>query len=114
LEEAERYYHIASELYPNYNLGNAELAWVLHVGGKDAEAAREAAEALRLDELTPHAEQKLSSQRVYDAPQAAPNQRPLPGDRTAEQLMQQLRINKVSTRGIGLRPWDRLPARQIN
>jgi tetratricopeptide (TPR) repeat protein len=96
LEEAVRYCRIAIELYPNYNLGHAELAWVLHVAGNDSEAARESAEALRLDQLTPHAEQKLAEQRVYDAPQALPNQRPLPGDRTAEQLMQQLRNNKVS------------------
>ena len=95
LAEAVASYGIATQRYPNYNLGHAELAWVLHLAGRDAEAAKEAANALRLDEMMPHQEQKLGRQRVYDAPRALPDQRALPGDRTAEQLMRQIRTEKV-------------------
>jgi O-antigen ligase len=93
IEQTLAHYRIAVQRYPNYNLGRAELAWALHLSGEDEEAAREAAEALKLDQLLPHAEQKLANQRVYDSPRALPDQLPLPGERNAEQLMQELRTN---------------------
>ena len=43
---------------------HAQLAWACHVTGDEAEARRQADEALRLDALMPHAELKLAQQRV--------------------------------------------------
>jgi hypothetical protein len=52
-------YEQAVELYPNRAANHAKLAIALAAAG-DADRARQAAaEALRLDELTPHADQKL-------------------------------------------------------
>lgn len=52
-------YRRAAELYPNHALTRASLARSLQESGKPRQAAREAAEALRLDEITPHKDQKL-------------------------------------------------------
>ncbi|MBP86148.1 MAG: hypothetical protein CMJ64_05450 [Planctomycetaceae bacterium] len=90
LEETLLHYQAASELYPNYNLGQAQLAWTLHLLEKAA-AKGVAAEALRLDALNPHVEQKLAVQRVYDHAVATEGQPAVPGDLTAEQLMLELR-----------------------
>lgn len=91
LEKCIEAYRIATQLYPNYNLGHAQLAWALHLAGDDVGAAREAAESLRLDALDPHHEQKLNKQDLYDSPPAVPGQPAPPGPQKAEQVMQQLR-----------------------
>jgi O-antigen ligase len=98
LNGAKAHYILAARLYPNYNFGRAELAWVLYLDEMTPRKAvtEQATLALRLDGLTPHREQKLAEQHVYDASHALPNQRPLPGERNAEQLMQQLRTDEVS------------------
>jgi tetratricopeptide (TPR) repeat protein len=85
LEDAIEHYRRAVELYPNYNLGHARLAWTLHLAGKSEEAAGEAAEALRLDGLNPHHEQKLALQTLGD-----------PQGRKAEPLMHLLRNSQES------------------
>jgi len=59
LDEAVAWYEQAVGLYPNRAANHAKLAIALAAAG-DADRARQAAaEALRLDELTPHADQKL-------------------------------------------------------
>ena len=90
LEDALQHYQAARDLYPNYNLGQAQLAWTLHLRG-DAAAKDVAAEALRLDALHPHVERKLAAQRVYDHAVAGEGQPPAPGELDAEQLMLVLR-----------------------
>ncbi|HUG66752.1 MAG TPA: O-antigen ligase family protein [Pirellulaceae bacterium] len=91
LEEAIVGYRRAAELYPNYNLIHAQLAWALQIAGRFAESRAEAEEALRLDELNPHREQKLVKQVVFDMPQRFDSQSPSPPDMDAEQLMHSLR-----------------------
>lgn len=59
LASAIDHYRRAVELYPNQALARAHLAQALSVAGHTDEARREAAEALRLHRLTPHADQKL-------------------------------------------------------
>lgn len=91
LDEAIEGYRRAVELYPNYNLGHAQLAWALQVAGRTAESRTEAEEALRLDELNPHREQKLAEQVVFDVPPASDSQTAKSPDVDAEQLMRSLR-----------------------
>ena len=91
LDEAIRCYGIAVKLYPNYNLGHAQFAWALHLSGDAAAAEVEAAEALRLDSLNPHQEQKLVRQHIVDIAPLQPNQQPVAGDRNAEQILKDLR-----------------------
>jgi tetratricopeptide (TPR) repeat protein len=52
------------ELYPNHAAGHAHLAMALAAAGEAQRAADEAREALRLDETTPHLDQKLPRQPV--------------------------------------------------
>lgn len=52
-------YQRAAELYPNHALTRALLARSLQESGESGKASQEAAEALRLDESTPHKDQKL-------------------------------------------------------
>jgi tetratricopeptide (TPR) repeat protein len=91
LDEAIVGYRRAVELYPNYNLVHAQLAWALQIAGRFAESRAEAEEALRLDELNPHREQKLVEQVVFDLPQRFASQATNPPDMDAEQLMHSLR-----------------------
>ncbi len=58
-ETALEYYREAVELYPTQAKFRAPLAWALWKSGQDAEARKQRTEALRLDELTPHSDQKL-------------------------------------------------------
>ena len=83
-------YRRASRLHPNHNMLHAQLAWTYHLKGDSERAAQQAAEALRLDELNPHSEQKLSMQRLPEADEVLPSQPMLP-DIDAEQLMRRLR-----------------------
>ena len=91
LEEAIAGYGRAAELYPNYNLVHAQLAWALQIAGRFAESRAEAEEALRLDGLNPHREQKLAKQLAFDLPRRFASQSPSPPDINAEQLMHLLR-----------------------
>ncbi|MCA9121326.1 MAG: O-antigen ligase family protein [Planctomycetaceae bacterium] len=91
LEEAIVGYRSAVRLYPNYNYGHAQLSWALHLAGRATESQSEAAEALRLDELNPHREQKLNEQNIFDLPRRFGSQIPHPPDVNAEQLMGWLR-----------------------
>jgi tetratricopeptide (TPR) repeat protein len=91
LESAIGCYGIAVKLYPHYNLGRAQFAWALGLSGDRVAAEREAAEALRLDALNPHSEQKLAAQQVYDATPSVAGQPPPPGDQNAEQTVKRLR-----------------------
>jgi tetratricopeptide (TPR) repeat protein len=59
---ALRAYRRAVELYPNQALRRAKLAQALAESGDPAAAQREARQALRLDEITLHTDQKLSSE----------------------------------------------------
>jgi len=52
-------YRRAVELYPTSATGRARLAVALDAAGRRDEARREAREALKLHELTPHADKKL-------------------------------------------------------
>ncbi|HEX5446824.1 MAG TPA: O-antigen ligase family protein [Pirellulales bacterium] len=60
LTAAVEHYQRAVALYPNYALARANLALALSAAGRQKQAQEQAAEALRLHELTPHADQKLS------------------------------------------------------
>jgi len=75
-------------LYPNSNLGHAQLAWVYQIAGDSESAFAEATEALRLDAATPHKERRLAEQQVYD-----PEPSGLPVE-NAEQLMRFLRSGR--------------------
>jgi hypothetical protein len=91
LDEAIVGYRRAVELYPNYNLIHAQLAWALQVAGRFDESRAEAEEALRLDDLNPHIEQQLSKQSVFDPLRRFDSHPPNPADIDAEQLMRSLR-----------------------
>ena len=56
-------YRRAVSLYPTNCRYRADLAEILNYTGDLGEARREAAEALRLDELTPHADKKLRQEQ---------------------------------------------------
>jgi tetratricopeptide (TPR) repeat protein len=83
-------------LYPNDALGRAQLAWLLAKAGSRPDAAHEAGEALRLDQLCPHAERKLAQRRLFAEVTSSEQQARMPDDlRTlnAEQWMHRLRKN---------------------
>jgi hypothetical protein len=73
-------------LYPNHALGHAQLAWAYHLAGDVPSADREAAQALRLDALSPHREKTLGQQRLYDPVGDSEGQR-----KNAEQTILRLR-----------------------
>jgi uncharacterized protein (TIGR03382 family) len=102
LGTAAEHYQNAARLYPNNAMVHAQLAWVLHLLGRDEEAAAEAGVALDLDSRHDHAEYKLKSEYnpgVFDpGPSPGKRQPPFPdefrkeADRlTTEPLMQWLR-----------------------
>lgn len=59
-------YRQAVVWYPGRALERAQLAWALHLAGREDEAAQAADEAQSLDSRNPHVELKLSRQTVYD------------------------------------------------
>ena len=94
LEQAVAAFTEAVRIYPNSNIGHAQLAWALHVAGRDEAAEREAAIALELDAANPHREQKLKEQSLFDVAPAARFQEQVPPatrDDKAEPLMLRLR-----------------------
>jgi tetratricopeptide (TPR) repeat protein len=66
LRQAVEAYQEAVERYPNHSFARAQLAWALHLAGEQEQASAAAAEALRLDELNPHQEQKLAVRSLFD------------------------------------------------
>jgi len=103
LEQAIEEYRRTILRYPNRALYHAQLAWTLHLAGRDDEARTEADVAHRLDDLTPHSDQKLAVQRIVD-PQIAAGGVTQQRKETAEQLVEQLR-----TKGGNPVPKDKLP-----
>jgi len=91
LDQALDHFRRVVELYPSYNLGHAQLAWTLHLAGHEQEAARVAAEALRLDSVNPHSEQKLVRQQVDDPGPLDATQPAGTEGASAEHLMKLLR-----------------------
>ncbi len=61
VQKAVAAYAQAVELYPNHAENHARLAMALAAAGQRSAARQAAAEALRLDELTPHDDQKLTA-----------------------------------------------------
>jgi len=57
--QAVVHFRRAAELYPTLPLAHARLSQALRAAGNEAASAESAAEALRLHDLTPHAEKKL-------------------------------------------------------
>jgi len=90
LEKALSAYTQASMRYPQRALYHAQLAWVLHLAGKDDLACQAAQKALELDEQMPHREQRLRRQKIID-PQISPAGATLPREETAEQTTLRLR-----------------------
>jgi tetratricopeptide (TPR) repeat protein len=82
-ERAVDAYRRAVDLHPNDSLDRAHLAWAAHLAGQHDLARRQAAEALRLDALTPHRDRKLNYDklRLADATVA---------DKSPEDVMKQL------------------------
>jgi tetratricopeptide (TPR) repeat protein len=94
LERAREQLERSVHLFPNHAFAHARLAWMHHLEGNADAAAREAAEALRLDALTPHQERKLSQRGLFDdlaAPEQLERLKTLPPGVSAEQLMLRLR-----------------------
>jgi tetratricopeptide (TPR) repeat protein len=85
LEDAIEAYQEAIVWYPAQALARAQLAWALHLGGRDAEAIAAAQEATHLDSLHIHRELKLLNQMVYD-----PQPEALMFHRNAEQALEQV------------------------
>lgn len=88
------HYQDAARLYPNRAMHHAQLAWALHLANIPAESVQEADEALRLDELNPHEERKLSRLKIHDVPRGpAAQDQPSPPDTklSAKQVMENLR-----------------------
>jgi tetratricopeptide (TPR) repeat protein len=83
-------YREATQWHPSRAQQHAQLAWVLHLAGRDQDARAEAETALRLDGLNPHAEQKLAKQAVFDPPSGSGGQAAYRPE-NAEQTMEQLR-----------------------
>lgn len=91
IEAAERHFRVAAtELYPHGIMARAQWAWTLHLKGDESGARREATEALRLHELMPHREQRLTMQQLFDAPRRWPDQPSAEGDLSAETWMRRL------------------------
>jgi hypothetical protein len=94
LENAVEAFRRAVTLYPNDNMGHAQLAWTAHLAEQTTEARRHAELALQLDARNPHWEQQLGQRSVHDP---GPGEGitgqppPPPPEQSAEQVMQRLR-----------------------
>ena len=86
LQAAIEAYQQAVVWYPGQALARAQLAWALHLGGRQPEAFVAAQEAIRLDALHNHQELKLVNQTVYDPQPDAPL-----SQRNAEQAVVKVR-----------------------
>jgi hypothetical protein len=90
LDAAIEAYKTATERYPNRALYHAQLAFALELAGRHDTSRQEAEAALKLDQLTPHREQKLNRQHVAD-PQLVEGDLKTYLDESAEQTAQRLR-----------------------
>lgn len=90
LEQAIAEFREASKRYPTHAANRAQLAWALHLAGRDDEARREADEAKRLDVATPHKDRKLKEQTIVD-PQYVGGRIVVESSESAEQIVEQLR-----------------------
>ncbi len=68
LDLAVRAYRQAQRFYPNSAILTARLAWLYHLQGKQENAAEVAQRSLKLDDLNPHMEFKLSLRQVFEGP----------------------------------------------
>jgi tetratricopeptide (TPR) repeat protein len=105
LDAAVEDYRAAVERFPNNALLHAQLAWALHVAGRDAEAAEQAERALALDAAHEHQELKLAAQNLFDVtPAAGLAQVPGPKSLIAEPIMRDLRRSRDSDAGTEIAP----------
>lgn len=83
-QRAVEAYHEAVKRFPANSLYHAQLAWAEHLAGDEEQAARDAAEALRLDQLNPYEDRKLNYKfvRLSGDPQVK--------DKSPAELMEQL------------------------
>ena len=93
LERSVEAYSRAVSLYPNSSPLHAQLAWACLLAGDTESAERQAAEALRLDQLMPHEELKLKNQSLtgLKAPPARGGVALSVGGGDPEQLMRDIR-----------------------
>lgn len=66
LESAIENFQQAVDEFPSRAIHHAQLAWALHLAGRDREAAEVADQAARLDEVNPHIERKLERLKIED------------------------------------------------
>lgn len=84
----------ATRLFPNRAIHHAQLSWALHLAGLHEESLTHADEALRLDELNPHAERYLNQLKIHDPGpwKTVENQKPGPDPKlSAKQVIENLR-----------------------
>lgn len=84
----------ATRLFPNRAIHHAQLSWALHLAGLRDESLTHANEALRLDELNPHAERYLNRLKIHDPGpwKTVENQKPAPDpELSAKQVVENLR-----------------------
>ncbi|PQO42857.1 O-antigen ligase family protein [Blastopirellula marina] len=94
LLEALDHYRATVRLYPNRAIHHAQLAWALHLADMPQESAAEAEEALRLDELNPHAERRLEILKIHDMPIGKGDAQEVPppeAELSAKQVVEKLR-----------------------
>lgn len=84
-EASAYYYNEAIQRFPNNGWLHAQLAYAYSVANDPEAADSEAAEALRLDSLTPHIDLKLANRPIFLEDGTF-------SDESTEQLMQNLRI----------------------
>jgi len=66
LESAIESFQQAVDYFPSRAIHHAQLAWALHLAGRDREASQVAEQAARLDEVNPHSERKLERLKIED------------------------------------------------
>ncbi len=94
LLSAVDHYREATRLFPNRAIHHGQLAWALHLAGLNEESRTHAEEALRLDELNPHAERYLNALKIHDPGpwKTVENQKPAPNaELSAKQVVENLR-----------------------
>ena len=92
-------YRRSIDRYPNRALYHAQLAWTLHLAGREAEARAAAEIAKQLDDRNPHRDQKLSQHKVVDPQVGEGGAMTLQHADSAEQIALRLR----TTSGNGTR-----------
>jgi len=88
------HYRETVRLFPNRAMHHAQLAWALHLAGLQEESVSHAEQALRLDQLNPHAERALERLKIHDPGpwKTVENQKPAPDpELSAKQVVENLR-----------------------